>query len=528
MNPVVTAQVREQTVSPPRSVSIWLGLSAFTVLMLVPFLLKPPCPDVATFDYVGWLAGRGQTLYVDVIEQNWPGVIWLHTLSSLLFGNHLWSFRVVDFALLLVGCAGLFQLASVGASPATRYLVVPLYQLIYVSTDVWMTGQRDMLVSHVLLAVAALAVARMRGGPVGLPLLIGAAMAFASLTRPTSLLFLPLIYAVDALTCKDRRTLMRVGIDLLLSGLAYVTMLGSVALIGSFSGALQGWYQAAVVFNTMLYSQTAALSDLTMTMWTIAMHYHWLVMLAVVGLALWARRGERRVLLITLCLVLTGIVSTFVQGKGFGYHMAMVYAALSLFAAEAIGAALAYAKRQPTRLANGLAVLACGVALLGGTKKFLNEHADVMLYLTGRIDRERLNDMEDLGLGVSVGDALRAAEYARTHTTPEQTVLPWNRAVVINYLAERKLPTKLATVGVLDILRDSFAPGRVWMQSFEETLRADPPALIFTYNEYIRQEHDLLWKSDASLPATALVREALRSRYRRVARFGALDAYALQ
>lgn len=527
MNHIIT-QIRTATIATPKSVWTWLGLAAFTALSAGPLLLKPASPDVSTFDYVGWRAVEGDALYVDVIEQNWPGAMWLHTLSSLLFGNHLWSFRIIDLALLLLGCAALFQLASVGGRPATRYLVVLLYQLIYVSSNLWMTGQRDMLATHVMLAIALLALTRMRGGPVGLSVVVGAAMALVSLTRPTCLLFFPLIYGVDALTRGERRTLTHVARDVVIAGLAFTGVLGAIGAVGAHSGALAGWYTAAVLFNAMIYRQAAGLSDFVGAIDWFVLHYRWLVGFALVGLACWVRGGERRVLLLLLCLVMTGVVSTYVQGKGFGYHLAPAYPALTLFAAEAVGAAVAYAKGRSTRIAWGLAVCGYTVVLLGAAKKFYNEHGDALRFLNGRIDHDELRAQQDFGLGLSVADAQRAADYARVHTTPDQTVLPWNRAVVINYLAARRLPTPIATVGMLDLVRASFPSGQLWLRSFEKTLRDDPPALIFAYNERLPSEHERLWNAGDSLPATAMVRRALATRYKQVARFGTLDAYALK
>lgn len=520
--------IHDEAVPAPRAAWIWLGMSLFGLVLAGLFLLRPPCPDVATFDYVGWRMSRGETLYVEVIEQNFPGVIWLHALASSLFGNHLWSFRLIDCAVMLLGCWGMFRLAAIGGSPLTRYLVVLFYQLYYVTSDLWMAGQRDIVASNVMIVVSALAVVRMRGGASYLPVAIGVGMAFASLTRPTCVLFVPLIYLVDLLTRGDRRTIATIARDVVIAGLSFTAALAVVALIALPSGALRGWYQAAVVFNAMLYSQTATVLDFLGTLAWLAPPYWWLIALAVAGSVSWFRGGERQAFFIALTLGFTGLMSCFVQGKALGYHLAPLYLALVLFASEAIGGALAYAARERAMLPRALAAAVCLLALYGPGRRLASQHRPTFHYLLGHIDRERMNETGDLGLRVSLADIMRAVDYARAHTTAEQTILPWNRAVVINYLAERKLPTPLATIGMLDLLRDSFPQGRAWLATFERTLREHPPALVFTYNEQLPDEYESFWTPNAAHPASAMVRTALSDRYRRVARFGPLDAYALK
>ena len=75
-------------------VALWL---AYGVLLGVLYALFPPNPDQQLFDYIGWVASTGGRLYVDVVEQNWPGAMWLHTLAIELFGPTLWASRALDY-----------------------------------------------------------------------------------------------------------------------------------------------------------------------------------------------------------------------------------------------------------------------------------------------------------------------------------------------------------------------------------------------------------------------------------------------
>ena len=508
----------------------WASVAAFSCVVSALFLLRPSGPDLATFDYIGWRVTQGDTLYVDVIEQNFPGAMWLHTLSNLLFGPQLWAFRVLDLALLVIGCGGLYTLARVGGAPAARFIVIPLYQAIYVAFDVWLIGQRDMVATHLLLMLGALqAVHITTGAPRGVPVLLGVGMAMVCLTRPTYLLYLPLLYAVDLWQMRvNQRTPARILSDAAVAVGTLVLVLGLVALVGLRSGALAGWYQAAVLFNAMLYSQSATPMELAGTLWSLAYDYSWGVALALLGTVTWWRRGERCAWACAVSLALAGLVSMLVQGKGFGYHLGALFPAIALFAADFAATTLAQAQARPTRVQRGLAALVCMLVLAGTLKKAHRGLHAQLAYAFGRLEPAAYQAQLDVGLHVSLRDVLRAVAYTRAHTRPDQTVLTWNRAVIINYLAQRKLPTRVATVGMLDIEGPRFAPLEGWRDELERTLRAHPPALIFTYNAQLPQQHALLWGPGSPAGGTALVRAALAQRYRLAARFGALDVYALK
>ena len=210
----------------------WICVAAYSCAIGALYLLRPSGPDLATFDYIGWRLTQGDTLYVDVIEQNFPGAIFLHTLSNILFGQQLWAFRVLDLALLVIGCGGLYTLARLGGAATSRFIVIPLYQSIYVAFGVWLDGHRDMVATHLLLVIGALQAVRITtGGPRGVPILIGAGMTLVCLTRPTYVLYLPLLYAVDLWQMRaNKRTLARVASDAAVAGGTLVLLLGLVAL----------------------------------------------------------------------------------------------------------------------------------------------------------------------------------------------------------------------------------------------------------------------------------------------------------
>ncbi len=183
----------------------WVLWLLYTALLGVLYSRLPPNPDQQIFDYIGWVGLNGSRFYIDVVEQNLPGEMLLHELSTWLFGNQIWAYRVLDYALMvLVGCGALFALCRLAGRPRESYLVVPLYQAMYVSSGAWFAGQRDIGAAHFLLAVGAALIWRERGGRASWLVAIGLGIVGAVLIRPNYLVYtLPLV-AHDLITARVR------------------------------------------------------------------------------------------------------------------------------------------------------------------------------------------------------------------------------------------------------------------------------------------------------------------------------------
>ncbi len=89
----------------PRNVVLVVVWLAYSWLLAALYTHIPANPDQSIFDYIGWVAAEGGTLYVDAGELNWPGKMVMHWAAYELFGSSLWSYRRFDYALLLVACA---------------------------------------------------------------------------------------------------------------------------------------------------------------------------------------------------------------------------------------------------------------------------------------------------------------------------------------------------------------------------------------------------------------------------------------
>jgi hypothetical protein len=505
-------------------VSLWL---VYTIVLGKLYALLPESSDLQLFDYVGWVVATGGSLYVDASEQNWPGALWLHTLAIWLFGPTAWAYRTLDFALATGGALVLGALLRARGARLAGLVVVPLYQAMYVSLNVWMSGQRDIVAAHVL-CVAAWSYLRGAHGGHRWRWLAGCAIAFAVLVRPTYLLFAPIGMLADIVTRpRSEATAARIVRDLGHVAVGFVALMGVVVAVTS-ADALAGWRAAAVDFNLQAYPHEHTPQDVTDTLRSLAYGWRSYLVLGALGIAWWVRSGERRVLAQLVAVALTGVLSAFVQGKGHIYHFGGLAPVLAMLMAYIIAELCMRAHARPSRLRMGMAALVLGVGSIGLATEVRTLLAPQVRYLIGASSPdELLATSPDGALGHTPLDTLRAVQYVAQHAAPRDTVLVWARFAAINTLSRRRAPTRFITTGMLELAEPPFAHAQTWNDELERALTGPtPPAILFAPGRDHEDHQRVL--VDAS-PARALrtLRTAIHTRYRRDTHFGDLDAYRL-
>ncbi len=491
----------------------------FTVVLGALYALTPPSPDQSIFDYIGWRALSGDALYVDVIEQNWPGAMWLHTLAAWLLGNHLWSFRLFDYGVMLGGAAGLFILAASSGLRSTGYIAVPLYQLMYVSANGWLTGQRDIIGAHLLIVLFALYLWASKQGRLRWMLVVGSGLAMVVMTRPSYLLFPVLLFAGELVLHRRDSTVLRR--TLLAAVVAFVAFLGTLALIaaiGTATGGLQGWYEAAVLFNITAYSGSATSKEVIGVLFGTVASWHWYYGLGVIGALVWAKHGDRRVLWMLASLAITALVSFLVQGKAFGYHLGAWLPVLALLSAGVIVWAVKAVTNRRSFLAVAAGALIILIAISGSAKKAYSSLHNQSQYLLGQIDVQTYFRLMGLDFdGMVLADTVAVAAYLKEHSTESETVLVWNRGIVVNYLAERKSPLPFATVSMLNQFRTQSALSESWMQRAARAMYCAPPAYLILGINWTPSGIKNPLKSGAEktlLPADQLIKTVIQEHYR--------------
>jgi hypothetical protein len=492
-------------------------------------LLTPPSPDSAIFDYMGWRVLAGDRLYVDVIEQNWPGAVWIHMVSTALFGNTWWSFRLLDCLLMLQASAALFWMGNRSGLRGTGWIAAALYPLMYLTSSPWITGQRDALVGHLLVAGSVLYLAN-RGQWRGPGMVVfGLLCALVVMVRPTYLLFPALVVLLElGVHLYGSRPLRPFLIGVGQAAAAFVVSLALVAALGFRSGGLAGWWEAAIQYNLSVYSGSAGLSIYLDAMVWLFQSWHWYLVFGAIGAVLWWRTGDPWVWLLVMALALTCLVSFVVQGKGFGYHLAGVLPVLALFAGHTIAwsAGVIRARRSWPWV---LVAVVLVVVALAGTARKLRAVSSQALVLAGVQTMQAHLEKSEFGFeGIDMADLVRVADHIRAHTGPDETVLVWNRGIWINYLAERKMPVPFATVGALAQFKDPpTGLARRWLAAFQQGLDCAPPAYIVLGSQRGWSDETLGDAGSApAMPASdRALREALRQGYRLETRIGGAELW---
>ncbi len=178
----VAGPIRAGTRSRPRNATMLLA-ATFAVVWLVSLsrsLFDPPGFDHGLYQYITERVMAGERMYVDVWDQNLPGIIGIHWLASVLVGRSPVALRVFDAGWQLLTLIALVALCvRDGRRWQVGWLAAALYVLAYYGLGYVNTAQREgFAVLPLLLAAHAIAPAGPRGTPGPL---VGARHLFAGI-----------------------------------------------------------------------------------------------------------------------------------------------------------------------------------------------------------------------------------------------------------------------------------------------------------------------------------------------------------
>jgi len=494
---------------------IWLV--SMPVLCLL-YLKIAPSPDQAQFNYMGWMSTQGHPFYAGSFDMNWPGGMILHRLAIMLFGPTATAWHLFDFGLLMATTmmAALFlRRAGFVLAP---YVMLVLYPAIYVTAGGWMAGQRDIIAVGILIAACCAMLA-----PVSREwrsmMLAGALVAVAVLIRPTYLSFLVGLCLLELaprrwighprlerfpvrwnhLTIKksrqtkslERRSdpirsktalagpVARIGALLL----GFGAVMAATAVAGLWIGNLDDFYQQTILFTMSVYVGEPPL-DMIQTGVELLRSSHWMVLLGLIGLALWVRRTGRLEYPLLLLLGLSAAIalSYVVQRKGFGYHLGGVLPLLILFVGIAFDEVRRFAIHTTLPpMARAIASIALvGMVLLAaaGTAAKLIRHRAELLDLR--------HGLAPIGTYDKLGEEeqARLVGLMRSRTTPNDRVVLYGTAYQIPYLAQR-LPAYRFITPAVEQMRPDFALYPAWKKEVEDGLRTHRPKLILLMRDAV-------------------------------------------
>jgi hypothetical protein len=240
-------------------------------------------------------------------------------------------------------------------------------------------------------------------------------------------------------------------------------------------------------------------------------HFVWWHFISVGGLATlaWIAFCARRSLPATslAMLWLAGVVSFFIQGWWYQYHLAACFLALAGLLCVGIGQ-LAVARFSIAR-GGAPALAALALCLVGTTKKLEGNYADLPGALSSGDFRTHYARFQE-GASLTVTDALALVDLVRSTVPPGETAYVFGSASSINFLAPRAQPTRFFYAPVIKKAVAPLPMAAAWLELYERDLLTRKPVLCV----FERVDHP--WLDEPTPPAQAL-RRFLTTHYRRVA-----------
>jgi len=455
----------------------WLALAALSwIVSGALYLTLPPSPDQFELDYMGWRMLEGDVPYRDFIDMNWPGVMWMHALSTALFGNQLWSWRALDFIAVALSAFFLQDILKRTASSTAAVLSLALYPLFYTSLGQWFSGQPDMTAGQLLLVALWFHIRAYETQVWRWQIGMGIFLAAAMLSKPTVGVLGPLLM-VQALCIglPPRRVVLHTAVAAVaaIGGL----FLALLALLAQ-GATLREVTEAVYTYNVWTqFLEAATVKELTRSWLSVhAVSWHYLSTLALVGAGWLLWRSSRQVAATALLILwLSGVLSFLVQHKGFGYHLAVCFIPIIGLVAAALGLCLDAARaRGLWSWTTALSVVLMLIVVGGGVKKLQANYSRLPAALLQADYAVHLAGFQE-GDGLTVAQAVTLAKQIERTVPAGETVLVLGTASSMNFLSRRAQPTRFFYAPVLVNARPPLPMAARWIDLFESDLKRARP-----------------------------------------------------
>jgi hypothetical protein len=412
------------------------------------YTIDPFARDQGVFATIAWRWLEGEVPYVSAgMEHKGPLPFAAYAISFLLFGRDLFAARLLGWIGLVVAGWGTAWLAgraaeasgmargrtvAAGVAGGLCVLVAGLGGL-----STWWSGAQAETFMEPLSVLALVVAVRAAGGRRSWSLLFlaGCLLGLASLGKPTVLLLVPVVAAIVP---RDRRGR---GVLFHLAGIVAPWVLA--ILYFASRGAAGAFVESVVTANLDYGSRGLSLVPRMLGNFLPVLHSLVdlrFVPLAALGLFVVARGRGSGAARLPVPWLLAACLMTLLQGRLFGYHFLPIVAPFAALAGIGAASAVAVGGRQRSLVAAAVLLAFLGIDNLDWRDWDLRRKA-----ITGRITRTSFlqqvaprTDRAD----VDPAETVRAARWAADRLRPEETLLVWGFEPAVNFLAERRSPTR--------------------------------------------------------------------------------------
>jgi hypothetical protein len=323
-----------------------------TGILAVVFLI-PFNSDLDLHHAMGLALTHGHLPYIGSWDNNFPGIVYFHALSILLFGKGYIGFRILDVLVHLGTAMCIFIIAVRYMRPLYAMLGATLNSIYYVGGSFWLVGQKDSFATFFIVLAALFFLNSIREPQRSFRFILasGIAIAIAISFRPT---FLLLALSIVVLQRIEHRPLKETLIFFVGISLPWVAILLPYIII---PGGLMQFYESTIEVNLTVYGPVRAAYD-----WFGLLRQP-LVFCAIFSL-LPGRAGAgyhkipNLLRLLVLLFLASAIINIAVMGKYLVYHFDPFFVIIAPMAAHGIENVASYFRFTAVRaILVGAAVL---------------------------------------------------------------------------------------------------------------------------------------------------------------------------
>lgn len=450
------------------------------VILMLPSnpLARLPGRDSGVFLYGGQQVNSGSVPYVDFWDHKGPLIYYINALGLLLGRDSRWGVWMIEFLFLTLTAIGLYRISSM--QWGVFYSLIVLSFWLY---GMWKVGSyqhfkdSNYIESYGLLFNTWAVLFWMRSARSRSSLnyfLIGITAGLSFLLRPNNIGVHVSIFALQFMIglCerKSKRTLISLGFLVLGSSI----IIGSALILFWRVGALNRFFDAAIVYNAAYSAKNFSISRAFAVFALSLSALNWLPLIfyaGVLGQAIYLiyKNGESFIYKNQLTLLLligfpVEVILSLLSGRFLLHYYINWTPYLALMAGAFV---FTTASVWLPRIFQTLSI----------NRYYYYPLAFVALFLVGApLVFDFFQTARYTLQGGGRIDATSAiAEYINRMTQPQETVLVWGNEVWINFLSNRKSPTKYSYQYAL------FTPGytnREKVISFLKDLSNCPPSYI--------------------------------------------------
>lgn len=488
-----------------RAIIILLIILLATIAVNIPILSQPFGRDQGIFAYIGDGMRHGFVPYRDSWDHKPPGIDVTYFLAFSLFGRTMPAVHILETLGIMLGVVFVYLTGRRFAGEATGLVAAGAYGIgTTLFTEWWDRLQAEMWMATLFAgalwcAVNALHSRRRAYWMIGAGFGIGLALWF----KPTALTMLPalavaVLLPLPIMHAKLRAFTTRLIFDCLalLAGAILAFLPGIIYFAAN--GALGDLYEAVILFNVYhagIGGNLTPAGILAGTLdWGRRMSLLGLLGMAGAAYGLWRKRSDA--LWVILAWLLGAIAGVWWQAKFFSYHWSVAFPPLCILAGYGLVVVLREIPVTPrlpqmrgsTAIASVTLPLLYAIVLitylfyLSNDPEQRTKWGRELPHLLGQTsETEYLSQFGHNLRGIDVysfSAALDTANYLRAHSNQDDTVLVWGFQALVNWLADRRAPTRYDFIYPLTFERPASDFRAEARSIFLHDLQTHPPKYI--------------------------------------------------